>query len=348
LIMSSFGAILFMIAKSIFGFIMNYFQTQKKLIFMNFLIALCKGTRNIICHHTRMQIFPITIIFGKEVVILPNTSCLINISNTLLCQKEFKDNYNCNVICDNFENNHCSDIGLGLIFDVWSQGKIYKTYTSEFLLVLVFTCIDLIFATYIKIVKCIYRHMYAFKIQIYCYIRYGKKFVAFFVAVRCNGKNVTNFFLHLIFSFLCFGKFMPSGYFCFLKLLFEIWTQKNLSNKIYHFFFLGKILEKLGYGYTFILFLAFYSLYANVISSSNVSVSIQGIISGVKDDLGYNNVIIFSCRSIDSLIESIFLKKFGGSLTLQIFSIFAAFCSLVYLLFYLTYLKHEISGNSLV
>ncbi|XP_011065092.1 PREDICTED: uncharacterized protein LOC105152464 [Acromyrmex echinatior] len=133
----------------------------------------------------------------------------------------------------------------------------------------------------------------------------------------------------------------------------------------------GKILEKLGYGYTFTLFLVFYSLrlglisiaptpwwiipiesltigpsyilchvtsvaYANVISSSNVSVSIQGIISGMKDGFG---------RSIGSLVGSILLKKFGGALTLQIFSIFAAFCSLVYLLFYLIYLKHEIPGT---
>lgn len=32
----------------------------------------------------------------------------------------------------------------GYTVDLWSQGEIYKTYTPAFLLVLAFTCVDLI------------------------------------------------------------------------------------------------------------------------------------------------------------------------------------------------------------
>ncbi|KAG5308416.1 MFSD6 protein, partial [Acromyrmex insinuator] len=474
LIMGSIGAILpilFMIAKPIFGFIMDYFQTQKKLIFMtlltvssscyiliyflpsspglivldqfqnvscaylpfcdtdsNFSTTLCEGTRNITCHwickDANLSV-PLSFQYaaGKEVIISPNTSCLININDTLLCQKEFKDNYNCNVICDNFENNHClytsitfwgfvllmslgsigtsvsftltsaicfeilgkgeemkygrqhvwGDIGLGLAgfltgytIDVWSQGKIYKTYTSAFLLVFVFTCIDLICCKKLKL-PLVSRSSNIFT-DVYTLLKFKSTIIFLFFDIICGA------FDGYMLSFMFWYEedlAIKTGYMDKIKLIEGITIATEAFSCAIFMHLSGKILEKLGYGYTFTLFLVFYSLrlglisiaptpwwiipiesltigpsyilchvtsvaYANVISSSNVSVSIQGIISGMKDGFG---------RSIGSLVGSILLKKFGGALTLQIFSIFAAFCSLVYLLFYLIYLKHEIPGK---
>lgn len=48
---------------------------------------------------------------------------------------------------------------------------------------------------------------------------------------------------------------------------------------------------------------------------------------------------------IGNLMGSLLLKKFGGALTLKIFSVFAAFYALVYLLLYITYLKYKIPGK---
>lgn len=40
----------------------------------------------------------------REAVISPNTTCLLNINETLLC---LENTTNCDVICDNFEDNYC-------------------------------------------------------------------------------------------------------------------------------------------------------------------------------------------------------------------------------------------------
>lgn len=40
----------------------------------------------------------------------------------------------------------------GYTVNMWSQGEIYKTYTPAFLLVLVFTCIDLICCTKLEVI----------------------------------------------------------------------------------------------------------------------------------------------------------------------------------------------------
>jgi len=41
----------------------------------------------------------------NEAVISPNTTCLLNFNETALCQTIKTEN--CNVTCDNFENNYC-------------------------------------------------------------------------------------------------------------------------------------------------------------------------------------------------------------------------------------------------
>lgn len=40
----------------------------------------------------------------RKAVISPDTACLINVNKTSLFQENVTNNFNCNVTCDNFEN----------------------------------------------------------------------------------------------------------------------------------------------------------------------------------------------------------------------------------------------------
>jgi len=53
------------------------------------------------------------------------------------------------------------------------------------------------------------------------------------------------------------------------------------------------------------------------------------------------NVTIFLGLSIGSLIGGILYKELGGSVTLRIFSAFAAFSALTYFILHIFYLKYE-------
>ncbi|XP_011705085.1 PREDICTED: major facilitator superfamily domain-containing protein 6-like, partial [Wasmannia auropunctata] len=130
--------------------------------------------------------------------------------------------------------------------------------------------------------------------------------------------------------------------------------------------FLGKIVKKLGYGYTFIFCFICYALrlilisvaptpwwiipieflqgpsyalcftiiiaYTSVIAPPGTSTTVQGLVQGLNDGLGL---------SIGNLIGGILFKKFGGTKTMRIFSIFAAFSALIYFFLHILYLKHE-------
>ncbi|XP_011878012.1 PREDICTED: uncharacterized protein LOC105567622 [Vollenhovia emeryi] len=144
----------------------------------------------------------------KEAIISSDTTCLLNVNETSLCQRNETANNNCNVTCDNFEDDRClytsvtfwgfvilmvfglagyyisisvndticfdilgtvgqmkygkqrlwGSIGYsfmslvsGYTIDLWSQGKIYKTYTPAFLFMLVFIVIDLICCRKLKV-----------------------------------------------------------------------------------------------------------------------------------------------------------------------------------------------------
>lgn len=75
-------------------------------------MASCNGTKDTTCHwkckgdanfSTRLSFYAIR----KEAVISPDTTCLLNINETSMCKENITKNYNCNVTCDNFEDNHC-------------------------------------------------------------------------------------------------------------------------------------------------------------------------------------------------------------------------------------------------
>ncbi|XP_018377515.1 PREDICTED: major facilitator superfamily domain-containing protein 6-like [Trachymyrmex cornetzi] len=471
LIMGSITAILpivYMITKPTIGFIMDYFQTQKKLIFMFILVvsygsciliyflpplpgpmipdhqfenvscailsfcdinfnstALLCDTKNTKCHWTcRDTKFSVRLSFyatssENEAVISPNTTCLLNFNETALCQ----GTENCNVTCDNFENDYClytsttfwgfvflmslGTIGIvtsfninnaicfevlgkgeqmkygkqriwgeisyglvgflvGYIIDIWSQGKIYKTYTPAFLFAFIFISIDLLCCKNLKLPRI--SRSANICANIYALSKYKSIIIFFCFAVIVGAIDG-----YIIFFLLWYEEDLAikTGYMDKIKLIEGLTVAAEAFGCVIFLPLSGRILNKFGYGYTFNLSLVFYVLrlglisivptpwwivlieflllglsytlsyvttiaFADVISSSSVSVSVQGIMSGLKEGFGF---------AIGNLVGSMLLKKFGGALTLQIFSIFAAFCALVYFALYITYLKHKLPGT---
>ncbi|XP_025990967.2 major facilitator superfamily domain-containing protein 6-A [Solenopsis invicta] len=147
--------ILYLISKPVLGFIIDYFQAWRKLIFMSLLfvgissltmvflllpllgsvseyhfhnvscvtlpycdmeyhslaIKSCNGTKDVTCHWVCKDTnFSMQLSFHadqKKAIISPDTTCLLNINDTLSCQRNITNNYNCNVICDNFKEDKC-------------------------------------------------------------------------------------------------------------------------------------------------------------------------------------------------------------------------------------------------
>ena len=59
------------------------------------------------------------------------------------------------------------------------------------------------------------------------------------------------------------------------------------------------------------------------------------------------NITIFSGYALGSLVGGILYKKFGGAITLKIFSILAVFSAFMYFILYTSYLKYKIPGKEL-
>lgn len=68
---------------------------------------MCNGTKDTTCHwmckDTNFSTQVSFHIAKGEASISPNTTCLLNTNETSSCSKST----NCNVTCDNFDNNHC-------------------------------------------------------------------------------------------------------------------------------------------------------------------------------------------------------------------------------------------------
>ncbi|XP_011871576.1 PREDICTED: major facilitator superfamily domain-containing protein 6-like [Vollenhovia emeryi] len=167
LIIGSIAAILpilYLTAKPIFGFIMDYFEAWRKIIYLSLYIIAhtcfimivllpplpgvmplkyhfqnitcvtlphcninyhasairsCNGTKDATCHWTcKDHNFSMQLSFHgdqKKVIISPDTTCLLNINQTSMCQGNVT-NYNCNVSCDDFNDDQC----LYKSFTFWS------------------------------------------------------------------------------------------------------------------------------------------------------------------------------------------------------------------------------------
>ncbi|XP_025074825.1 LOW QUALITY PROTEIN: uncharacterized protein LOC105430124, partial [Pogonomyrmex barbatus] len=146
--------LLYLIAKPIFGFIIDYFQAWKKSFIVLFVIthscyvgifflpalpgaimssdhfenvsyallphcdkehhaseiALCNGIKdtncNWICENTNFSTRLSFYATERKTIMSLDTACLINV-NDISPSRKYNTNDNCNVTCDNFEDNHC-------------------------------------------------------------------------------------------------------------------------------------------------------------------------------------------------------------------------------------------------
>ncbi|XP_011688857.1 PREDICTED: major facilitator superfamily domain-containing protein 6-like [Wasmannia auropunctata] len=387
--------ILYMITQPIFGLIMDYFQTKKRLIFMavlvvanssyillyflpslpgpilpdhqfqnvscaflpfcdinsNSSVVLCDGTKNTTCHwKCKDTNFSLQLSFHaaeEEAVISSNTSCLLNFDEISLCQEKTTENYNCNVTCDNFDNNYC------LYTSITFWGFVLLISLGNIGIILLFNinsaiCFEILGKG---------EEMKYGRQRLWGEISYGSAgfLIGYTVDVWSQGKQ---------------DLAIKTGYMSKIKLIEGLTVAAEAFACIIFFPVSGKILNKLGYSYTFILSLIFYALrlglisvaptpwwivpiefimlgpsyalsfvatvaFANANSSPNLSGSAQGILSGMKG-FGF---------AVGNLVGSTLLKKYGGALTLQIYSICAAFCALMYFLLHITYLKHKTPGT---
>ncbi|CAL1674196.1 unnamed protein product [Lasius platythorax] len=251
----------------------------------------------------------------------------------------------------------------GYTVDLWSQGEIYKTYTPAFLLVLAFTCVDLICCRKLELPL---MSDSTSILKDVCALLKLKPIVIFLCFATLAG-ILDSFMIYFLFWYLE-DLAMATGYMGEIKLIEGLTVAaETLGGEIIFFSLSGKILKKFGYGYTFTFCFVCYALrlglislvptpwwvlpieffmqgptyalcyttivaYASAISPPGTSATVQGIVAGMDDGFGF---------AVGSLIGGILYKKVGGAITLRIFSLLAAFSALMYLILHNLYLKHK-------
>ncbi|XP_036148491.1 major facilitator superfamily domain-containing protein 6 [Monomorium pharaonis] len=391
-------------------------------------IESCNGTKDTVCHWICKDMnFSVKLSFHadqQKVIISSDTACLLNINETSLCQRNIT-NYNCNITCDEFENQCvytsitfwgfaffwclgaiCYFISIslsdatcftilgkneqlkfgkqrlwatmgfgaaaclsGYLVDLWSQDEINKTYTPIVILAVILISIDLICCT--KLEMPFKRSTTALK-DVFTLLK-SKSIYIFLCFIMFSGiLNATKSnFLYWYLEDLA----LTTGYMSKIKLIEGlIAVTEAFGGEVVFFFFSGKILEKLGYVYTFILSLLCYALrlglislcpmpwwvlpieltmygpsyalsistiaaYANVIAPPGASAVVQGFFQSMHDGLGY---------LVGSLIIGALYKKFDGTVTLRIFSAFAVLSALTYFILHILYLKPKTPGKKSV
>ncbi|KYQ46343.1 Major facilitator superfamily domain-containing protein 6 [Trachymyrmex zeteki] len=383
-------------------------------------VASCNGAKDTTCHwvckDTNLSVRLSFHATNKEAIISSDTTCLLNVNKASLYQRNVTANYNCNVTCDNFENDQClytsttfwgfvilmlfGEIGYhislsvsdvicfdilgedgqmkygrqrlwgtigssllsllsGLTIDLWSQEKVYKTYTPAFILVLVFICVDLICCRKLKLPlsksPSILKNVYAILKLVPIII---------FLCTAMFAGILESLMVNFLFWYIE-DLAMATGYMKKVKLIEGLTLSSGLLGKVISYFMSGKILEKFGYDYTLTFCFLCYALrmallslvptpwhvllievilqgpslallyativtYASIISPPGTSATVQAIATGTKDGLGY---------AIGSFLGGFLFRKVGGRRTLKIYSGLATFSALVYIISYTLYLK---------
>ncbi|XP_016916826.1 major facilitator superfamily domain-containing protein 6 [Apis cerana] len=252
----------------------------------------------------------------------------------------------------------------GYAVDYWSKGEIIKTYTPAFLLILIFTIIDLFCCKKLDLPS-----MTASTNILKDVIKLLKlKSIIIFLCFATIAGILDSFIIYFLFWYLE-DLAMTTNCMSKIKLIEGlIVAAETLGGEVIFFSFSGKILKKLGFGYTFTFCFICYALrlglislasnpwwvipielfmqgptyalcyttivaYASKIAPPGTSATIQGIVAGMDDGFGF---------AIGSLIGGILYKLFGGVTTLRIFSSIAAITAFIYFILYLKYLKDMI------
>ncbi|XP_077266793.1 major facilitator superfamily domain-containing protein 6-like [Temnothorax americanus] len=251
----------------------------------------------------------------------------------------------------------------GYVVDLWSQNGIYKNYTPMLILALVFTCANLICC--IKLDMPLEKGSTTILKDVFILLK-SKSIVIFLCFVAFAGvlSVIKRNYLFWYLEDLAIG----TGYMNKIKLIEGlVVTAETFGGEITFLFFSGKIIKKLGYGYTIVFCFVCYALrlglislapmpwwiipielimhgpssalciaaisaYANVVTPPGTSATIQGLVQSVHDSFGF---------AVGSFIIGVLYKTFGGTITMRIFSVFAALSALTYFILYISYIKHK-------
>ncbi|XP_015434895.1 PREDICTED: major facilitator superfamily domain-containing protein 6 [Dufourea novaeangliae] len=250
----------------------------------------------------------------------------------------------------------------GYTVDAWSEGEIIKTYTPAFLLIFAFSFVDILCCKKLKlpimagsdnILKDVFQLL-------------KLKPIIIFLCFATIAGILDSFIIYFLFWYLE-DLALATGHMSKIKLIEGlIVAAETLGGEVIFFSLSGKILKKLGFGYTFTFCFVCYALrlglislaptpwwvipielfmqgptyalcyttivaYASKVAPPGASATVQGIVAGMDDGFGF---------AIGSLIGGILYKLFGGVTTLRLFSSLAAITAFMYLILYVVYLKH--------
>ncbi|CAL7937711.1 unnamed protein product [Xylocopa violacea] len=255
----------------------------------------------------------------------------------------------------------------GYAVNYWSKGEVVQSYTPAFLLIFIFTIVDLfcckkldlpVMTGSTSIVKDVTKLL-------------KLKPIIIFLCFATIAGILDSFLIYFLFWYLE-DLAIATGTMEDIKLIEGIIVAaQTLGGEVIFFSFSGKILKKLGFGYTFTFCFVCYALrlgfisiattpwwvipvelfmqgptyalcytsivaYASKVAPPGTSATVQGIVAGMDDGFGF---------AIGSLIGGIIYKVFGGVITLRIFSSLAGITAFFYLLLYLLYLKDSTPGT---
>ncbi|KAK2584703.1 hypothetical protein KPH14_007037 [Odynerus spinipes] len=250
----------------------------------------------------------------------------------------------------------------GYAVDLWSEGETIKTYTPAFILVLFFSSIDLLCCKKLKLP--VMSESTNIAKDVYSLLKLKPIFI--FLCFATLAGILDSFLIYFLFWYLE-DLSKATGYMSKIKLIEGlIVAAETLGGEVIFFSLSGKILKKIGYGYSFAFCLSCYAIrfllislastpwwvvpieffmqgptyalcyttivaYASAVSPPGTSATVQGIVAGMDDGLGY---------AIGSLIGGILYKEMGGVVTLRIFATIAMLSSLTYVFLHSIYLKH--------
>ncbi|XP_063992329.1 major facilitator superfamily domain-containing protein 6 isoform X2 [Diachasmimorpha longicaudata] len=251
----------------------------------------------------------------------------------------------------------------GGAIDLASKGHIVKSYTPAFLLVLIFTIVDVFCCTKLElpavtgsknIAKDVLKLL---KTQV----------ISIFLVFATVAGILDSFIIYFLFWYLE-DLAIQTNHLDQIKLIEGlIVAAETLGGEVVFFSLSGKILKKFGYGYSLTFCFICYGLrlglislvsnpwwvipiellmqgptyalcytiivgFASVVAPPGTSATVQGIIAGMDDGLGF---------ALGSLLGGILYKKIGGPATLQVFAAIAGLTAAIYFITYWTILKEK-------
>ncbi|XP_011312345.1 major facilitator superfamily domain-containing protein 6 [Fopius arisanus] len=251
----------------------------------------------------------------------------------------------------------------GGAIDLVSKGHVVKSYTPAFLLVIIFTIIDAICCKKLElpiitgsknIVKDVLKLL-------------RTKVIAIFLVFATIAGILDSFVIYFLFWYLE-DLAIQTNHMEQIKLIEGlIVAAETLGGEVVFFSLSGKILKKFGYGISMTFCFVCYGLrlglislvpnpwwvipiellmqgptyalcytiivgFASVVAPPGTSATVQGIIAGMDDGLGF---------ALGSLLGGIMYKKMGGPATLQSFSALAGITAVAYFIIYTTILREE-------